>query len=119
MAPEIISKQQYDATADLWSIGVILYECLFGKAPYSSKTIEELLFKIRNHERITMPSNTRISDDCHDFLARLLQHNPKKRITFQEFFEHKFLDLKTFPTDGVSLPFPIKNSYNNQNLQSH
>lgn len=102
MAPEIISKQQYDATADLWSIGVILYECLFGKAPYSSKTIDELLFKIRNHERIVIPSNTRISDDCHDFLARLLQHNPKKRITFQEFFDHKFLDLKTFPNDGVS-----------------
>lgn len=103
MAPEIISKKQYGATADLWSIGVILYECLFGKAPYSSRTIDELLLKIKNHERIVIPSYTRISDECNDFLARLLQHNPKKRITFQEFFEHKFLDLKTFPTDEVGL----------------
>lgn len=37
MAPEIILKRKYDPRADLWSIGVILYECLFGKAPYSSR----------------------------------------------------------------------------------
>ncbi|KAH8295331.1 hypothetical protein KR018_009993 [Drosophila ironensis] len=99
MAPEIVRKHQYDAKADLWSIGVILYECLFGKAPYSSRTIEELLLRIRNAEAITLPANARISNECHDLLQRLLAHEPTSRISFADFFAHPFLDLKTFPTE--------------------
>ncbi|KAH8340622.1 hypothetical protein KR059_002742 [Drosophila kikkawai] len=99
MAPEIVRKHQYDAKADLWSIGVILYECLFGKAPYSSRTIEELLLRIKNAEAITLPPNARISNECHDLLRRLLAHEPTARISFADFFAHPFLDLKTFPTE--------------------
>ncbi|XP_075145445.1 unc-51 like kinase 3 homolog Aduk [Haematobia irritans] len=99
MAPEIIRKQRYDARADLWSIGVILYECLFGRAPYSSRTIEELLSRIQNCEKITLPPNARISKECEDLLSRLLQHDPGKRIAFNDFFNHAFLDLKTVPSE--------------------
>ncbi|KAH8332629.1 hypothetical protein KR074_007597 [Drosophila pseudoananassae] len=99
MAPEIVRKHQYDAKADLWSIGVILYECLFGKAPYSSRTIEELLLRIRTAEPITLPPNASISNECHDLLQRLLAHEPTERISFEEFFAHPFLDLKTFPSE--------------------
>lgn len=103
MAPEIVRKHQYDARADLWSIGVILYECLFGRAPYSSKTIEELLMRIRSCESINLPPNARISKECEDLLNRLLQHDPAKRISFNDFFNHSFLDLKTFPSEKVSV----------------
>ncbi|XP_039971075.1 serine/threonine-protein kinase ULK3 [Bactrocera neohumeralis] len=99
MAPEIVRKHQYDAKADLWSIGVILYECLFGKAPYTSKSIEELLQRIRNAEKITIPANASISNECHDLLCRLLEHDPAKRISFDSFFAHPFIDLKTLPTE--------------------
>ncbi|XP_030243701.1 serine/threonine-protein kinase ULK3 [Drosophila navojoa] len=99
MAPEIVRKHQYDAKADLWSVGVILYECLFGKAPYSSRTIEELLLRIRKAEPIVLPPNARISNECHDLLRRLLEHEPAQRISFADFFAHPFLDLKTFPSE--------------------
>ena len=102
MAPEIVLKHQYDARADLWSIGVILYECLFGRAPYSSKTLEELLMRIRSCEKINLPPNSRISKECEDLLSCLLQHDPSKRISFKDFFNHAFLDLKTFPSEKVS-----------------
>ena len=32
MAPEVIRGDQYDGRCDWWSIGIILYECLFGKS---------------------------------------------------------------------------------------
>ncbi|GAB0095081.1 Serine/threonine-protein kinase ULK3 [Sergentomyia squamirostris] len=99
MAPEILLKNCYDCKADLWSIGVILYECLFGKAPYSSKTLPELLEKIRVLQRIEIPRNTRISPECEDLLSRLLQHDREKRIDFIDFFHHDFLDLKHAPCE--------------------
>ena len=32
---------------DIWSVGVILFEALFGRAPFSSSTLEELIQKIK------------------------------------------------------------------------
>lgn len=99
MGPEIILTRKYDSRADLWSIGVILYECLFGKAPYSSPTMEELIEKVKTKQPIDIPSSPKISPECEDLLTRLLQHDPDKRITFQEFFNHDFVDLKHAPND--------------------
>lgn len=38
-APEVIMSQNYDAKADLWSIGTVAYQCLTGKAPFYVSTI--------------------------------------------------------------------------------
>uniref|UniRef100_A0A671X9G9 non-specific serine/threonine protein kinase n=1 Tax=Sparus aurata TaxID=8175 RepID=A0A671X9G9_SPAAU len=38
MAPEVIMSQNYDAKADLWSIGTIVFQCLTGKAPFQVNT---------------------------------------------------------------------------------
>lgn len=33
---------KYDAKADLWSLGTIVYQCLTGKAPFQAHTPQEL-----------------------------------------------------------------------------
>lgn len=102
MAPEILLKHSYNPSADLWSIGVILYECIFGSAPYRSKSMDELLDKIKNRQKIVIAAAAKISQECRDMMMRLLIHEPDKRLPFSEFFEHKFLDLKHAATDEVS-----------------
>jgi len=49
---------------DFRSVGVILYECVFGKAPYKSESLDELLIKIRSETPIVIPNSCRISDLC-------------------------------------------------------
>lgn len=97
MAPEIVLKRQYDAKVDLWSVGVILYECLFGKAPYSSKTLQELIDKIKLDKPIEVPYGTNISPECRDLLQRCLERDVSKRIDFEDFFAHPFVDLEHKP----------------------
>ena len=41
-APEVIMSLQYDAKADLWSVGTIVYQCLTGRAPFQAQTPQQL-----------------------------------------------------------------------------
>jgi len=49
MAPEVLKGLIYDSRADLWSIGVILYEMLYGVCPYEEGTIQKLINLIDNN----------------------------------------------------------------------
>ncbi|XP_038639985.1 serine/threonine-protein kinase ULK3 [Scyliorhinus canicula] len=97
MAPEMVCRQQYDARADLWSVGVILYEALFGRPPFASKSFMELEEKIRSNRAIELPPGARVSGDCRDLLVRLLERDPERRIIFEEFFTHPLVDLDHMP----------------------
>ena len=98
MAPEILLRDRYDAKADLWSTGVILYEALHGRAPFSSPSLEELLVKIKEDRAVELPARAPpLSADCRDLINRCLVRCPKKRIDFPDFFDHPFLDLEHLP----------------------
>ncbi|KAG8440303.1 hypothetical protein GDO86_006168 [Hymenochirus boettgeri] len=98
MAPEMVCCKHYDGRVDLWSVGVILYEALFGKAPFASKSFSELEEKIRSHSTVELPPRPRISPECRHLLKRLLQREPDNRISFTEFFSHPFVDLEHMPS---------------------
>ncbi len=98
MAVEMFCSDTYDASVDLWSVGVILHETLFGYAPFASKTFEELELKILSKDPIMIPNDPPISPQCHDLLTRLLQRDPSQRISFDAFFKHEFIDLAHAPT---------------------
>ena len=41
-----------------------------------------------------------LSANCKDLLKRLLQRNPKDRISFEQFFNHPFIDLDHMPSSN-------------------
>ncbi|NXR26658.1 ULK3 kinase, partial [Cinclus mexicanus] len=97
MAPEMVCRQHYDARADLWSVGVILYEALFGKPPFASCSFAELEEKIRSDRAVELPSRPQLSLECRDLLGQLLERDPRKRISFECFFAHPFVDMEHIP----------------------
>ncbi|HSD26607.1 MAG TPA: serine/threonine-protein kinase, partial [Vicinamibacteria bacterium] len=46
IAPEALVGARVDHRADMWAVGVILYELLAGKRPYEADTITSLVYKI-------------------------------------------------------------------------
>uniref|UniRef100_A0A671XBS6 non-specific serine/threonine protein kinase n=1 Tax=Sparus aurata TaxID=8175 RepID=A0A671XBS6_SPAAU len=75
MAPEVIMSQNYDAKADLWSIGTIVFQCLTGKAPFQHTLIVILLV-------CSIPRET--SSHLRHLLLGLLQRNHKD-LTFYSY----------------------------------
>ena len=71
MAPEIINKRDYNIKSDLWSVGIIMYEMLYGHVPFHVSNFIELIKKI-NNEKIIF-NNIIISNECNNLLLSLLQ----------------------------------------------
>ena len=42
MAPEVMCKNNHDIAADYFAVGVIAWECMFGRRPYQGKTRKEI-----------------------------------------------------------------------------
>jgi serine/threonine protein kinase len=101
MAPELLlnkgGKLTYTNKADLWSIGVCFYQMIFGMLPWDVKDIEELQHKVQVQSGKNLPIHSekcKISAECHDLLIRLLEPNPKLRIEWNDFFNHKLFLLQ-------------------------
>uniref|UniRef100_A0A0D9V5W8 non-specific serine/threonine protein kinase n=1 Tax=Leersia perrieri TaxID=77586 RepID=A0A0D9V5W8_9ORYZ len=79
VAPEVLLKRGYDgAKADIWSCGVILYVLLAGYLPFNETNLVILYRKITESNYRCPPW---FSVDARKLLARLLDPNPKTRIT--------------------------------------
>ncbi|KAL8208501.1 hypothetical protein R6Q57_007913 [Mikania cordata] len=116
MAPEIMQLHKYDAKADLWSVGAILFQLVTGRTPFTGNNHFQLLQNIMKSTELQFPSDVKdVSPECIDLCRKLLQQNPVERLTFEEFFSHPFF-IQTEPdelprdrrpqrpTDGFSYP---------------
>ena len=68
MAPEILQSRRYNAKADLWSVGTILYEMLCGRPPFNGTSQMDLLRNIQTKE-LRIPAGISVSASC----VKLLQ----------------------------------------------
>lgn len=93
MAPEIIQNQKYDAKADLWSVGAILFQLVTGKPPFGGNSQFQLFQNVLTSTELQFPQGAleELHPDCVDLCRSLLRQNPVERITFKEFFNHRFL----------------------------
>ena len=97
MAPELLNSNgnSYTNKADLWSIGVVFYQMLYGKTPFDAKNYKDLQKKVKEYSgsNLRFSKDVHISKECKDLLIGLLQYDPKKRIEWKNFFNHPLFDL--------------------------
>lgn len=92
MAPEVLRGEEYNSKADLWSVGVILYEMLCGVRPFQDVSNIIALRQKVDHDPIQFPKRIIISRECRRLLVHLLQKDHRRRIEWQEFFDHEWFE---------------------------
>jgi serine/threonine-protein kinase ULK/ATG1 len=109
MAPEILRYEKYDAKADLWSVGTVLYEMMTGKPPFRAQNHVDLLRKIeRSEDHIKFPRDAVISVGMEDIIKGLLKRTPVERMPFESFFRHPVVVEPIPGLVGDDLPKEIR-----------
>ncbi|XP_060520213.1 uncharacterized protein LOC132698260 [Cylas formicarius] len=88
LPPEMIRGQPHDEKVDLWSLGVLCYEFITGKAPFEAKNYDETFRKICKQVFICPPF---LSYGAKDLIKRLLIVDPSKRLELTEVLKHPWI----------------------------
>ncbi|KAI7743518.1 hypothetical protein M8C21_010100 [Ambrosia artemisiifolia] len=80
LAPEILLGVGHGATADWWSVGVILFELLVGIPPFNAESPQQVFANIMNRDIPWPKVPDEMSYEAYDLINQLLTENPVQRL---------------------------------------
>ena len=89
LSPEIIQKKPYSYDADIWSLGVLLYEMCCLKPPFDSESLSGLILSIINGKYEALPDS--YSNDIKDLVKDLLNTDSQRRPTIDQILNKPFI----------------------------
>lgn len=85
MAPEIITRSQYDFKADIWSLGITIIELATGNPPFADQDPRRALFLIPRSKPPKLEGN--FSPAIKEFIGLCLREEPEE-VSFRTFLFH-------------------------------
>uniref|UniRef100_F6U368 Citron Rho-interacting kinase n=1 Tax=Monodelphis domestica TaxID=13616 RepID=F6U368_MONDO len=96
MAPEVLTVMNGDGKGihgpecDWWSLGVIAYEMVYGRSPFTEGTTAKTFNNIMNFQRfLKFPDSPKVSSEFLDLIQSLLC-GPKERLSYESLCCHPF-----------------------------
>ncbi|KRW99413.1 Protein kinase-like domain [Pseudocohnilembus persalinus] len=98
MAPEVLRGQEYCIKADIWSLGVVYFEMLFGYCPYEERSIAKLIMLLEESSLKINRKINNISLECEELLRIMLIKKAENRVSWDELFQYKITEDGTIIT---------------------
>ncbi len=98
MAPEQAAGRQVDQRADLWSVGVLLYELLSGRTPYEGRSTTAILAQLMDAEALAPAFPPGVPAEVARIALKLLEKDPRRRY---QHADEVAVDLRASVRDGT------------------
>jgi serine/threonine-protein kinase ULK/ATG1 len=109
MAPEILKYDKYDAKADLWSVGTVLFEMMCARPPFRANNHVELLKKIQERkDQIRFSEGLVASRAMKNLIRALLKQVPTERMSYDNFFSDPVIRDEIPGLVDEDLPQPLE-----------
>lgn len=92
IAPEVITGYGHSSAVDWWTFGILIYEMLFGRAPFQGTNRDEIFRNIVD-QKLKFPEGIPVSKEAKKLMKALLTPDAKKRLGA----EHGAADIKAHP----------------------
>ncbi|GER25555.1 protein kinase-like protein [Striga asiatica] len=79
LAPEVVRGEGHGSPVDWWTLGVFIYEMLYGRTPFRGSTNEETLSNVVSR-CVGFPGAPVVSSAARDLMRRLLRKEPRERM---------------------------------------
>lgn len=100
LAPELFEGKPYSDKSDMWAIGVILYEMVSLRKPFTGLNLKDLEHKILTTKPLKVAGASR--DICIVIMA-LLNKDPERRLSAQQLLDMPFIRSKA-KSLAITLP---------------
>mmetsp|Transcript_6475 Transcript_6475/g.16114 ORF Transcript_6475/g.16114 Transcript_6475/m.16114 type:complete len:820 (-) Transcript_6475:357-2816(-) len=91
VAPEMLGEDGYDPyIADIWSLGVCMFNMATARLPFVGKTIFQLI-ALATRYGVRFPPLPDLSDDLKHLITIILEVDPTKRATISEIMSHRWI----------------------------
>lgn len=96
-SPEETGGWAYGKEGDVWSVGVILFEMLYGQPPFevTGEGGEDITRQRIMEAMIVFPAKPKVSDEAKDLVCRFLKFKPNERIKLYQVLTHPWIIEKT------------------------
>ena len=114
MAPEVLNKEEYDQTIDIWALGITCIELAEHEPPYFKLSPKEVMKQIIKSPPRGLQNKSKWSNEFNDFISLCLNVDRFKRPTAEELLKHDFItniDNKNLNRKLLILQFLSKCGY--------
>eukprot|EP01130_Rhizamoeba_saxonica_P017957 TRINITY_DN8857_c0_g1_i1.p1 TRINITY_DN8857_c0_g1~~TRINITY_DN8857_c0_g1_i1.p1 ORF type:complete len:418 (+),score=108.07 TRINITY_DN8857_c0_g1_i1:67-1254(+) len=102
MAPEMVANKRYGFPIDYWSMGITIYEFIYGITPFMEERWDDTKYMILNEEP-HFHSTFHLSEEGKECILGLLEKDPKKRWGYEEMLNCSWCSDINFEAAGAKL----------------
>lgn len=101
MAPEIFNKSSYNSKCDVWSLGILFYELLYGKTPWMGKSSYDLFVNNILVRPLEFPLTPRRSEKVKNLIKKMLVIEVEKRVDWDFIFKDDLMKEGLFSANEI------------------